>query len=590
MKTLVRGLAVRRSTVRSAFVLVLITLPLWPALAQTSPAGAASQADTAAPPAGADPLGRSTPFGAVTGFVRAAERQDFALAAEYLETRMRGARAEELARQLHLVLNRGLSADLDRLSRVAEGNLQDGLPAARDRVGPVGLRSGGMEILVNRVERPDQPPIWLFAADTLALIPTAADELIAFDLEAYLPRTLVENTLLWQPLYWWITLPLFVGLAWLLGSMIARALLDLFGPLVRVIIGEPDGRTSTTITAPIRLILVALAIRSFSTISPTLPMRQLETRVAAVVAIIGLAWLVIRLSHIVIELRSRRLLQRHMLGRVAVVILLGRFFRAAVIVVAGLSLLYRAGVDLTAVLAGLGIGGIGLALAAQKTLENLLGGIMIISDEPVRVGDFCRVADQMGTVEDIGLRSTTIRTLSRTVVAVPNGQLASMNIENFSQRDKFWLHHTIGIRYETSADQLRYLLARVRSLLHAHPRVERDDARIRFVGFGASSMDLEVFAYVHAPDMAEFLAIQEDLLLRIMDLVAESGTGVAFPSQTTYVVRAKPVDGERREQAEAHVRTWRDRGELPFPHSGPRQAADLQVAVEYPPEGSVLRR
>jgi len=570
-------------------VLVLIMLPLWPALAQTSPAGTASQPDTAAPPAAEDPLGRSTPFGAVTGFVRAADRADFALAADYLETRMRGARAEELARQLHLVLNRGLSADLDRLSRVAEGNLQDGLPAARDRVGTVGSSSGSVEILVNRIERPDQPPIWLFAADTLELIPTAADELAAFDLEAYLPRPLVETTFLSQPLYWWMTLPLFLGLAWLLGSVLARTLLLLLRPLLRVITKEPDDRTSATVTAPIRLILVALVIRLFSMISPTLQMRQSETRFAAIVAIIGLAWLIVRLSHIVTELRSRRLRQRRMLGRVAVVTLFGRLFSAAVVVVAGLALLYRAGVDLTAILAGLGIGGIGLALAAQKTLENLLGGIMIISDEPVRVGDFCQVGDQTGTVEDIGLRSTKIRTLSRTVVAVPNGQLASMNIENFAQRDKFWLRHTIGVRYETSADQMRYLLAKVRSLLHAHPRVERDGARIRFVGLATSSLDLEVFAYVHASDMAEFLAIQEDLLLRIMDLVDESGTSIAFPSQTTYFVRDKSVDGERREHAEAHVRAWRDRGELPFPDFGPRQAADLQVAVEYPPEGSVLR-
>jgi MscS family membrane protein len=205
------------------------------------------------------------------------------------------------------------------------------------------------------------------------------------------------------------------------------------------------------------------------------------------------------------------------------------------------------------------------------------------------VGDFCQVADQMGTVEDIGLRSTKIRTLSRTVVAVPNGQLASTSIENFSQRDKFRFHHTIGVRYETSADQTRYLLAKIRSLLHAHPRIERDGARIRFVGLGASSLDLEVSAYVRAADKSEFLAIQEDLLLRILDLVAESGTSIAFPSQTTYFVRDTPVDGEQREHAEAHVRAWRDRGELPFPDFGPRQAADLQVAVEYPPEGSVLR-
>ena len=93
---------------------------------------------------------------------------------------------------------------------------------------------------------------------------------------------------------------------------------------------------------------------------------------------------------------------------------------------------------MTAVVAGIGVGGIAVALAAQKTLENLIGGITIVSDQPIRVGDFCRVGEYQGTVQAVGLRSTRIRTLGRTVVSIPNGQLAVMNIENFSLRDKIW--------------------------------------------------------------------------------------------------------------------------------------------------------
>ena len=169
----------------------------------------------------------------------------------------------------------------------------------------------------------------------------------------------------------------------------------------------------------------------------------------------------------------------------------------------------------------------------------------------------------MGTVEDIGIRSTRIRTPSRTVVAIPNGQVAAMNIENFSVRDKFWFRHMIGLRYETSADQLRYVLAEVRKMLLAHSKVDPDDARIRFVGFGSSSLDLEVFAYVKAAVMTEFLGIQEDLLLRIMDIVNKSGTGVAFPSQTSYVARDKPLDSKKVEEAEMQVREWREKNKLP---------------------------
>jgi MscS family membrane protein len=339
----------------------------------------------------------------------------------------------------------------------------------------------------------------------------------------------------------------------------------------------------------IRLILFSVAIRLVSSISTSIVIRQFATRLAVIVGILGLGWLLIKTNGIVSELGLRSLRRRRMLGKVAMWTLVRRLFNATVVIVVALTFLYRAGVDLTAILTGLGIGGLAIALGAQKTLENLIGGLMIITDEPVRVGDFCRFADQMGTIEDIGLRSTRIRTLSRTVVAVPNGQLAAENIENFTVRDKFWLRHLIGVRYETSADQLRYLLAGIRTMLYSHPKVERDGARIRFVGFGGSSLDLEIFAYVRATEMPEFLAIQEDLLLRIMDIIAQAGTGIAFPSQTTYLAKDTPLDAQKTEEAANRVRQWRERGELPFPDFRPDQAGHLGEPIEYPPPGSSLR-
>jgi MscS family membrane protein len=138
-----------------------------------------------------------------------------------------------------------------------------------------------------------------------------------------------------------------------------------------------------------------------------------------------------------------------------------------------------------------------------------------------------------------------------------------MNIENFSVRDKFWFHHTIGLRFETSADQLRYVLAEIRKMLQVHSKVDPIDARIRFVGFDSSSMNLEISAYVCVAGLPEFLGIQEDLLLRIMDIVNKSGTGFAFPSQTTYVARDEPLDSKKVEAAEVQVREWREKDKLP---------------------------
>jgi MscS family membrane protein len=591
MKSIMSATQVERMRVVRLAALVAIGLLLVrPALGQ--PPSAPAPQPAVPPPADTDPLGRSTPYGTVEGFIRAAQAGDYARASEYLETRRRGTSAEELAQQLRIVLDRGLRVDLDSLSRKPEGDTQDNLDLSHDRVGTVNTGSGALEILLVRVERQEQQPIWLFSSATLEHVPAAAGEMytpILETLETYLPHVLVDVKIFSLSIYRWILMLLALALALALGAALARLLAPLLRPALRRLTGEEVDRRLVSLRAPLRLILIAVVIRFFTTISASLVIRQFWTRVAVAVAIIGLAWLVMQLVDIVWELGVRHLYRRRNQAKVAMWTLVRRLAKASVVIVTGLALLGRAGADLTAILTGLGIGGLGLAFAAQKTLENLFGGVMIISDEPIRVGDFCRVGDQMGTVEDIGVRSTRIRTLGRTVVSVPNGQLAVMNIENFSLRDKFWLRHQIGLRYETTADQLRYVLAGIRTMLLSHPKVEQEGARIRFVGFGASSLDLEMFAYVRATEMPEFLAIQEDLLLRIMDIVAEGGTGIAFPSQTTYLARDKPLDAQKTEEAASRVREWRERGELPFPDFDRAQVGQLSGRIEYPPPGSALR-
>jgi MscS family membrane protein len=269
---------------------------------------------------------------------------------------------------------------------------------------------------------------------------------------------------------------------------------------------------------------------------------------------------------------------------------LGRKLSKIMAVIVGiLVILYIAGINIAAALTGLGIGGIAIAFAAQKTLENLFGGIMIISDQPIRVGDFCRAGDHIGTVENIGLRSTRIRTLKRTVVSVPNGQLALMSLENYAMRDKTWFHHTLHLRHETTADQLRYILAEIRKMLYEHSKVESSLARIRFIGFGKSSLDLEVFAYVLETEYEAFLHVQEDLLLRFMDIIESSGSGFAFPSQTTYFAGDVGLDAAKSRKAMETVRQWRDQRKLPFPDFPPETISEIDGKIEYPPPDSALR-
>ncbi len=246
----------------------------------------------------------------------------------------------------------------------------------------------------------------------------------------------------------------------------------------------------------------------------------------------------------------------------------------------------RLGLPLYGLIAGVSVGGLAIALAAQGTLENFLGSLNLFADRPVRIGDFCRYGSELGTVEEIGLRSTRIRGPDRTLTTVPNSDFSKMQITNFSQRDRMLLKTVLGLRYETTPDQLRHVLTRLRELLVAHPRVLKDPMRVRLVGFGDSSLNVEMLAYVGTRDFNEFLGIQEDLFLRVMELLEASGTGFAFPSQTLYLSRDAGLNTRRKQAAEAEVNEWREREHLQFPNLDPEQIRSLKDSLDWPPTGA----
>lgn len=239
-----------------------------------------------------------------------------------------------------------------------------------------------------------------------------------------------------------------------------------------------------------------------------------------------------------------------------------------------------------AALAGLGIGGLAVALAARSTLENVIAGFILFADRPLAVGDFCRFGNKMGTVERIGIRSTELRTRDRTVIAVPNAEFVNLHLENFGRRDKIFLQLVLGLRYDTTPDQMRVVLTELRRLLIGHPMVAEDPLRVRFIGFGTHSLDVEVYAYVNTADWADFLGIREDLYLRMMDVVAAAGTSIAFPSQTLYLGRDRGSDAERAAEAEARVRQWREENRLPFPNFTVEEIDAASNTLAYPPEGA----
>jgi MscS family membrane protein len=222
---------------------------------------------------------------------------------------------------------------------------------------------------------------------------------------------------------------------------------------------------------------------------------------------------------------------------------LGKVIVAIGGVVAALAAL---GYPVATVLAGLGIGGLALAFGAQKTIENLFGSISLAADQPFRVGDLVRVGEFTGNVEQIGMRSTRIRTLDRTLVTIPNGQLADMRIEDFASRDRIRLAATVSLVYGTSEGQVRRVLAGIEAMLRANPKVWPDAVVTKLLGLGPSSIDVEVLCWFQTGDYNEFRAHREEALLGILRVVAESGTSLAFPTQTVHVVGSEPAPGGQR--------------------------------------------
>jgi len=256
------------------------------------------------------------------------------------------------------------------------------------------------------------------------------------------------------------------------------------------------------------------------------------------------------------------------------------FVIAAWIVIDGIRSL---GADLIPLLAGLGIGGLAVALAAQSTIANFIGGLILLANKPVQVGDFCRYGEdpspdwlRIGTIEEINWISTRIRGIDRTVTTIPNAEFANMHIVNLTKRDQRLVRTTLQLRYETTSEQLRYVLVKLRELLLGHPKVTPDPARVRFVGYGAYSKDIEIFCYLRCIEHNEFLAIQEDLFLRMESIIKNAGSGFAFPSQTAYIARDSGLDQKHREEAETEVGHLRFTGKLPIPEFDEEESERLE--------------
>jgi MscS family membrane protein len=480
-----------------------------------------------------------------------------------------------------MVLGKELFPDLEALSVNPKGDPNDGLAEGRDRIGRITGETKIYDLLLERVPREDGVSIWKVASATVAQVPKLHEEFGYGRLETILPPWFFDYRVIGIEIVWWVALVIVGAAGFPVAMLLAAGVLW----LLRRFRPDAPPELEQFFTGPVRLLLWVLLGRFLmQTLHTSVVLRAFGE--AKTLLVVALAWMVLRALDLAGQRIADRLESAGLGGAKMFLRPVTRLAKLVTLVGALLLWLENLGYEVTTLLAGLSISGVAVALASQKTLENVFGALTLYTAQPVRQGDFCRFGDQIGTVEEIGLRATLIRTLDRSLISVPNAEFATMHLDNLSRRDRFWYHPRLKLRPETTPDQIRFVLVEVRKMLYAHPKVLPEPLWVRFTEFGDCSRDLDVFAYIGVTDWFESLEVAEDLHLRILDIVAQAGTELAIPSQIQYGNPAKEMDQDRARTAESKVNEWRSQQSLYLPNFPADTITELTGTLQYPSAGS----
>src|SRR5499427_10836641 len=476
------------------YLAVSIALPAQTALTQSIQLANPAPATPAAP---TDQLGRNTPANSVFGFLKAATSGDYSIAAQYLQMSPahRQADGEQTAMKLKFVLDNDFVGNYSRFNQ-PEGTPQEGVALGHQKLGTMSAGDVEMDLDMVRVSDPNAGKIWLISSDTLARLPELYDQAEARQVASKLPAFLVKHNLGGMPLWQWLALlvatPFAAGLGWLV-----LAILEIPLRWWARKHGHMDVANWRSVSGPAWLLTGTLIHQAFvAKLRLPLLARHYYFQITSIALILSATWIVWRVVRWSLHSVRLRALSRGHAGTGSLMLLGERILKAIILIAGILAVLGNLGFNMSTALAGLGIGGLAIGFGAQKTIENLFGGVSVLGDEVFRVGDVCRFGDRLGTVEDIGLRSTRIRTEERTLVAIPNGTVATINLENLSRRDKIQFKTNFGLRADSKADHVRFVIAEIRKLLYGHPKIETQTVRVRFTDIAGSSLNLEVAAYV----------------------------------------------------------------------------------------------
>ena len=469
-----------------------------------------------------DDFERGQPRSAIAGYLRALSSGDLTLATNYLDFRNLSDKTlavgkEELARQLGVVLNRTLWVDLNSISSLKEGRKNDNLPSYRELVGQVEFQGNNVDILLQRVPRvQDKVKIWKISNATVEKIPRLFKRYSYSPLGEFLAKKLpavdLFGVMLWQWLYFILMLVLYYLVAkvftWLVAFGIKRVYKNVSTEVLRFI------------KEPFALLIAVIFARNFhDEANVTIALRAVTE--GGTLLIIAWCWVSFRFIDLMKIILADKFVAQDKPLAVYLLRPAGTVIKIILFSIAALNWLENLGFNASTLLAGLGIGGLAIALAAQKTVENIIGAITLYTSAPIKIGNFCRFGNSLGVVEEIGLRATRIRTIDRSVIYVANAKFIDMNIENFSEREKVAYKPKIFLAPDTPKENIDALLVAIRSMLSATDSLAASPLRSHFKAYTIYGLELDVFAYVNTTDFDVFLDEINQLNLNILALLNE---------------------------------------------------------------------
>ena len=527
------------------------------------------------------PNSKESPLSAMLALRKANNDGNIELASTYLDLRypskaISNIAPEDLLRKLVIIWSQNHILDLSTLSDKPEGHLNDGLPDYRDLIGKFELDSGSIPIYLQRIPDSKGNKVWKISNTSVAKIPMLWEEFgyhpIAESLSSYLPSFKVFNMENWQ----FASLLIILIATWYATALIRLIMLKITNHL-----NTYKEAIQQFIRTPLRMFLYFTLLQwGISFLGLSLSARVwLESGTLGYLAAIFLLPGLIEFGFFIYSNK------RH---KDAVTIFKPLVFtlKIVMIIVIALNWLQDAGFNITTVLTGLGIGSLAIALAAQKTLENVFGAFTLFIARPIQLGDFCEFGDISGTVEEIGLRSTRIRKLNRSVVHIPNSVFASNNLINYAEIDRRHYRRELRLRLDSSPDQIRVLLIALRKLILSHPKTLDVESRVRFEKIERDAFLIVMNAYVSTQSIVEFKAVEEDLNLRALEIVIENNIELAIPEQHLFISRHKPKDSEVAATAKASIDELSKNNQLPFPNFQESEIAEFINTLPYPPEGA----